>query len=149
MITIEQIEALAAERKRIRNELATIGSEIYAIREEQELPSVFRLSSYSLNNWDGTNYSGMDDIDDWEIGTPLLSICFYAPSWEDTRYVTFPQTWLTEDWKQLETERVAAIRETERMKSEEEHRSVEIAREKSERRTYERLKKKFELKENS
>ena len=143
MITIEQIEAMEAEKKRIRKALAQIAREIYTIRYAEEIPEGFRFSSYMLTNFDGTHYCGMDD-EDWEIGTPLVAVTLYYPSWEDHRNITFPQAWLTQDYKQLETNRVAAIREAARIKSEEEHREAEIAREASERRTYERLKKKFD-----
>lgn len=142
MITVEAINALAAERKRIRSGLERIAREVYKIRYAEELPAGFRLDSYMLTNFDGTHYCGMDD-EDWEIGTPLVAVTLYYPSWEDHRNVTFPQSWLTQDWKQLETDRVTAIREASRIKSEEEHREAEIAREASERRTYERLKEKF------
>lgn len=142
MITVQEIQDHDAERQRIRKELCQIGRDIYAIREGQELHSGFRLDSYMLTDFDGTHYCGMDE-EDWEIGTPLVALSFYNSSWQDSRNITFPQAWLTQDWKQLETERVTAIKEAARIKSEEEHREAEIAREAADRRTYERLKEKF------
>lgn len=142
MVTVALIEAHEAERKRIRSDLAQVGRDIYAIRTGEPLPSVFRLESYMLTDFDGTHYCGMDE-EDWEIGTQLVAITFYAPSWEDHRNITFPQAWLTQDWKALEAERAAAIKEAARIKSEEEHREAEARREENDRRTYQRLKEKY------
>jgi hypothetical protein len=142
MITVEDINALAAEKTRIRAGLAQIGRDIYAIREGNALESGFRLSSYMLNTFDGTHYAGMDE-EDWEIGTPLISLSFYNPGWQQSREITFPQAWLTADYKQLETDRVTAIKEAERLKAEEAAREAAVAREASDRRTYDRLKEKF------
>lgn len=142
MITVEEINALAAEKERIRAALTKIGREIYAIREGEELPSGFRLSNYMLTDFDGTHYAGMDE-EDWPLGTPLVALSFYNSGWQQTREITFPQAWLTADYKQLETDRVAAIREAARIKAEEEKREAGIARAAAERRTYDRLKEKF------
>jgi hypothetical protein len=83
------------------------------------------------------------DEEDWEIGTHLISISFYHPRWEDSRNITFPAAWLTQDYKKLETERVAAIKEAERVAAEEAARQAAIAREESDRRTYDRLKERY------
>lgn len=142
MITMDEIRALEAERKRIRSALDNIGREIYAIRHGEELMSGFRLSSYMFGQFDGTHYAGMDDTD-WDLGTPLISITYYNSGWEQTREITFPQAWLIADYKQLETDRMAAIAEEARLRSEEDQRIAAAAREEGERQTYARLKEKF------
>lgn len=143
-ITVAEIEAMEAEKKRVTRNISLIGREIYSIRhgESSPLSDSFRFSSYRLTAFDGTHYCGMDEVD-WEIGTPLVCVSYYNSRWEEGRDITFPQAWLTDDWKRLETERVTAIREAERVEEKERRRQAKIAHEKSERRTFERLKEKF------
>jgi hypothetical protein len=142
-ITIERIKGSEAERARIKSELVKIGRGIYEIREGNSLNSDFRLSDYSFSTFDGTHYAGQDETD-WPMGTPTISISFYNSGWGEVRSVTFPSAWIEADWRQLETDRVAVEKAEQARQEEEKSAARQIAHEENERKTYERLRAKFE-----
>ncbi len=143
MITIDRIKAAEAENKAVRTVLADIGERIYAIREGHPMNSGYLFHSYSLTTYQGDSYYGQDGPD-WGKDTPIVSLRYYCSSYEDDGWVTFPQAWLTEDFVQLEFDRVAA----EKAAAEAEAAAIETARiaiqEEADRQTYERLKKRYE-----
>jgi hypothetical protein len=149
-VTVAEIEAHAAERRRINHALSAIGRRIYEIRNGEPLKDSYNFHKYALTKFEGHQYCGQEEGDTggetYAIGTPLVELNYFW-SWSgggETAYVTFPQSYLEADWDALETARVAAMKhaaeEAERIAAEE--RKVEAAA--SRRRQYERLKAEFE-----
>lgn len=130
--------------KTIRVKLQAIGRELYKMREGERLEPHYHFQSYSRLNFSGPEYSS-EEGPDWGVGTPIFSLC-YLWSYNcggDVCYVTFPQSWLEQDWRALEQSRLdkdrAGKAERDRIEADERARNVEAA----ERRTFERLKAKF------
>lgn len=144
-LSLADIDNAEAAARDIRVKLDAIGREIYKVREGQEMDARrWHFSSYDRRDFSGTEYSG-EEGPEWAKGTPIFSISYH---WSyngggEMKYVTFPQSWLEQDYlafereradkqraEEAEAERIAATALAER-----------VAR--AERETFERLKAKF------
>ncbi len=142
-ITLADIDAFEGHIKNVRVILQGIGREIYKMREGKELGPEYGFDAYSRENFAGCNYVGQEGPD-WGAPCPIFSLRYYWPRAENIIYVTFPQGWLEQDWRALETERLRDQRAKAEQIAETEARERKERREISERETYERLKSKFE-----
>lgn len=145
MLLLSDIDHAEESTRTVRAKLNVIAREILIIRKGKPVEKHWRFDGYSRRNYTGEFHDEQDNPD-WGRGTPIMIVCFY---WSyngggDHIYVTFPQSWLGQDWGALEQERVDAQRRDE----EEQERIDELQRagdlEAAERATLERLKQKYE-----
>lgn len=145
-LTLQDIDTAERAVKRVRVELQTIGRELHKMRTGRELGPEYGFESYSRQNYCGSNYVGQEGPD-WGEGTPIFSLCYYWSRAEDVAYVTFPNGWLEQDWRALEQQRLDEERRVEaerkRVAAEKSARDSEA----SELAHYQRLKAKFEDKD--
>lgn len=144
-ITVEFIDATKAATSRIRNHLATLGREIHLMRTGKKIGDGFGFNSYRLTEWDGKQYAGIeDDHPDFEIGEPIICTDFYHSRWGEEINVTFPQSYLTADWRPIEQARIDAEKDRLQKLAERDKAVAKHAAEVADQREYERLKAKFE-----
>lgn len=142
-LTLGDIDRAEELTEHVRGVLREMGQEIYLIRTGAELGSQYNFDGYTRTIFAGTNYSGQEGPD-WGVGTPIFSLQYYWYRASHGEYVTFPQDWLDKDWRVLERDRVEAERFAQQAAEEEAKRQRAIDREESDRRTFERLKAKYE-----
>lgn len=142
-LTLQDIDMAENAVKNVRVILQGIGREIYKIREGNELGPQYGFDRYSRFNFSGPEYMG-EEGPDWGVGTPIFSLSYYWPRGEEYIHVTFPQRWLEQDWRALEQERLDKERAVQAERDRKEAAQKAIDREANERRTFERLKAKFE-----
>lgn len=142
-LKLEDIDNAEYAVKSVRVKLQEIGREIYKMRERKELGPHFGFEKYYRSNFPGSNYSGYEGVD-WEIGIPVLSLRYWWHRGEEEISITFPQSWLENDWRSLETARLKKERTEAFAKRRVEAKKRKSDREASERATFERLKAKFD-----
>jgi len=141
-ITLESITEAEEAMAEVRSSLAAMGRELYQMRYGDELARQYAFEEYSLQTFQGSNYLGQEGPH-WGVGTPIISLNYYWSRAGNSKYVTFPQSYLGKDWQSIEQERIdnenkIAV-EREALKIEEAARRQEIA----EREAYERLHAKY------
>lgn len=141
-MTLHDIDCAENATKRVREELDAIGRELYKLRAGCEIGGEWGFDSYRRQRYNGPQYSG-EEGPDWGVGTPIFSLIYYWPRAQDYQSITFPQSWLEQDWRSFETDRLAAEREFAAAEERAEAKVRSQKREESERRTYEKLKAKF------
>lgn len=142
-ITLHDIDAAEGAVKNIRVALSVIGREIYRMRKGEALEPHYGFYRYSREQFEGSHYCGQDGPD-WGVGTPIISLEYYWPRGEDSQYITFPQSYLSCDWRAVEQARCDRERHAEAERKNAAQEEAERQREENERRNYERLKAKFE-----
>lgn len=142
-LTLADIDNAENAVKNVRVILQGIGREIYKMREGKELEPQYHFERYVQSNFPGSDYSGYEGPD-WRIGTPVFSLRYWWARGEEMIVVTFPQSWLENDWRTLEADRLEKERTEQRIQEEAEAKKRKADREAAERATFERLKAKFE-----
>ena len=141
-ISLEQIKSAERAMEDVREYLDEMGRQLYQARNENKLGYEYDFRDYSLEAFEGRHYVGQDGPN-WGEGTPIVSLRYYWSRAENTEYVTFPQSYLGEDWQVIEQVRLDSERgraaEEEARKAEAQARELAI----SERRTYEKLHAKY------
>ncbi|MCA0318187.1 MAG: hypothetical protein LCH88_08975 [Proteobacteria bacterium] len=140
-LTLDDIDNAEKSARRARVLLDEIGREIYEMREGAKLGPEYGFESYARANFQPEYYG--EDGPDWGSGTPIFVLNYYWSRAESEQVVTFPAGWLEQDWRSLETARLAAERADEaKRKSDEDAQRARDA-EAAELREYERLSAKF------
>lgn len=142
-LTLQDIVNAENSVRRVRVILDAIGRVIYKMREGTELGPEYVFEHYARVDFSRTYY-GEHESPDWGEGVPIFSLKYYWPGGEMTAAVTFPRAWLEQDWRSLERERLATERQAEDARARKEAEDAAREREREERRTYERLRAKFE-----
>ena len=142
-LLIDDIYAAENGVKRVKVILQGIGRALHQMREGKELGPEYGFEGYSRENFCGSNYSGQDGPD-WGVGTPILSLRYCWPRAENVIYVTLPLGWIEQDWRELETDRLSKECAARDAAKSEELRLAAERRAEAERKTFERLKAKFE-----
>lgn len=142
MLRLSDIKDAERAMHNIRTELKQIGREIYKMRKGRKLEQHFAFERYVRTNFPGTEYPGYEGPD-WGIDTPVFSLRYWWEEGEELIAVTFPQSWLENDWQSLEAERLK-IERAAKAEREQDQKKPPRTQEERERATYERLKAKFE-----
>lgn len=141
-LTLQDIDSAERATRRVNEELDAIGRELYKLRAGSALGAAWGFDSYRRQRYNGPEYCGQEGPD-WGAGTPIFSLLYYWPRAQDYQSITFPQGWLEQDWRALETERLSAERVAAEIEERADAEARARKREEDERRTYERLKAKF------
>lgn len=143
MLRLSDIDDAERAVQNVRAKLKQIGREIYKMRERREMEPHFAFQNYERTSFPSNEYSGYEGPD-WGLATPVFSLRFWWDQGEELIAVTFPQSWLENDWRSLEAERLKIERAAKAERERDEKEKASRTREEREKATYERLKAKFE-----
>lgn len=141
-LSLEEIKSAERAMDEVRASLAAMGREIYQMRNGDEIGCQYGFHGYFLQTYEGSHYVGQDGPN-WGIGTPIVSLTYYWSRACKEEIVTFPQSYLGEDWRTLEQTRIdqerQALADAQAQITEDAARQKEI----SERCAYKRLHAKY------
>lgn len=143
-VTLADIDAAEGAIKNVRVALGEIGRKLYQMREGEPLGAEFQFDAYSIENFEGSRYCNQEGPD-WGVGTPIVSLRFYWSRGEYGYTVTFPVRYLEiDDWKAEEQARLDGERAAAAVAALAQAIRARLKHDEAERRSYERLRAKFE-----